>query len=217
MRPFLTIKMLAVVGLLTSAITPHAVAETTKPLTPREARAIAKEAYTYANPIVDSYRIIYSSFVDRDDLEFKAGWNQLNNIARVYTPDDKAVQTPNSDTPYSWLGMDLRTEPLVLTVPSLDGDRYFSIQLIDLYTHVFDYIGTRTTGNDGGNFLIAGPGWKGKTPERITKVIRTETELTLALYRTQLFNPDDIGNLKAIQTALPNGRRCDRHLRKYRG
>ena len=157
-----------------------------------ETREIAKEAYTYANPVVDSYRILYSSFVDRNDPEYKAPWNQLKNIARVYTPHDKAVQTPNSDTPYSWLGLDLRTEPLVLTVPQIEQGRYYSIQLIDLYTHIFDYIGTRTTGNDGGSFLIAGPSWQGKTPDGITKIIRSETDLAVALYRTQLFNPDDL-------------------------
>ena len=164
-----------------------------------ETREIAKEAYTYANPVVDSYRILYSSFVDRNDPEYKAPWNQLKNIARVYTPHDKAVQTPNSDTPYSWLALDLRTEPLVLTVPKIEKGRYYSIQLIDLYTHIFDYIGTRTTGNDGGSFLIAGPSWKGKTPDGITKIIRSETDLAVALYRTQLFNPDDLKKVKGIQ------------------
>jgi hypothetical protein len=34
-------------------------------------------------------------------------------------PRDRAVQTPNTDTPYSWLGLDLRTEPMVLTVPKV--------------------------------------------------------------------------------------------------
>jgi hypothetical protein len=109
------------------------------------------------------------------------------------------VQSPNSDTPYSFLALDLRTEPIVLTVPKIEKDRYFSIQLIDLYTHNFDYIGSRTTGNDGGDFLIAGPGWKGSTPEGITKVIRSETELVIAVYRTQLFNPADLDKVKAIQ------------------
>ena len=84
-------------------------------------------------------------------------------------------------------------------MPKIEDDRYFSIQLIDLYTHNFDYIGSRTTGNDGGNFLIAGPGWKGSTPEGITKVIRSETELVIAVYRTQLFNPADLDKVKAIQ------------------
>ena len=48
------------------------------------------------------------------------------------------------------LGMDLRTEPIVITVPQIEKNRYFSIQLVDLYTFNFDYIGTRTTGNEGG-------------------------------------------------------------------
>jgi hypothetical protein len=168
-------------------------------VTATEARAIAKEAYIYANPLVDSYRVIYSYFVDRQSPEFKAPWNQITNIPRVYTPEDRAVQSPNSDTPYSWLAMDLRAEPIVLTVPEIEKDRYFSIQLIDLYTHNFGYIGSRTTGNDGGRFLIAGPGWQGDTPDGIEKVIRSETELALAVYRTQLFSPDDIDKVKAIQ------------------
>ena len=142
-------------------------------ITPEEARAIAKEAYIYANPVVDSYRVIHGYFLDPEDPEFKAPLNQIKNIPRVYTHEDKAVQTPNSDTPYSWLGLDLRAEPIVLTVPEIEKDRYFSIQLIDLYTHNFDYIGSRTTGNEGGSFLIAGPGWNGDVPEGITKVFRS--------------------------------------------
>ena len=55
----------------------------------------------------------------------------LVNIPRVYTPDDTAIQTPNSDTPYSFVGLDLRAEPFVLTVPPIEKDRYFSVQLID--------------------------------------------------------------------------------------
>jgi len=166
---------------------------------PADARAIAKDAYIYANPMVDNYRIVYNYFVDETNPEYKAPFNQIRNFARVYTPEDKGVQTPNSDTPYSWLAMDLRTEPLVLTVPPIEKERYFSIQLVDLYTHNFDYIGSRTTGNNGGHFLIAGPGWNGKVPAGITKMIRCETELAITIYRTQLFNPGDIDNVKAIQ------------------
>jgi hypothetical protein len=68
-------------------------------VTPAEARAIAKEAYIYANPLADNYRILCGSFVNRTDPEYKAPFNQIKNFARVYTPDEKAVQTPNSDTP----------------------------------------------------------------------------------------------------------------------
>jgi len=169
-------------------------------LTLKEARAIAKEAYIYGFPMVDGYRIQYAYFVDKGGPEYKGPWNQLVNIPRVYTPDDKAVQTPNSDTPYSMLGMDVRAEPIVLTVPPIEKERYFSIQLIDAYTHNFEYIGSRTTGNGGGSFLIAGPNWKGTAPKGVRKVIRAETELLLAIYRTQVFNPGDLDNVKKIQS-----------------
>ena len=99
--------------------------------TPEEARAIAKEAYIYGFPMVDNYRIQYAYFVDTKNPEYKAPWNQIVNIPRVYTPADTAIQTPNSDTPYSLVGLDLRAEPMVLTVPPIEKDRYFSVQLID--------------------------------------------------------------------------------------
>ena len=145
-------------------------------VTPAEARAIAKEAYIYGFPMVDHYRIQYSYFQDKSDPNYKTSWNELINIPRVYTPADTAIQTPNSDTPYSFIGMDLRAEPLVLTVPKIEKKRYFTIQLIDAYTHNFAYVGSRTTGNDGGSFLIAGPNWKGETPKGIKQVIRSETQ-----------------------------------------
>ena len=52
-----------------------------------DARSIAKEAYIYGFPLVDSYRIQYSYFVDRSSPEFKASWNTLVNNARVDTPE----------------------------------------------------------------------------------------------------------------------------------
>jgi hypothetical protein len=185
------------VALLAAVAFQNAHAQTA--VTPPEARAIAKEAYIYANPVVDNYRIFYGSFVNEQDPEYKTPINQLVNLARVYTHEDRAVQTPNSDTPYSWLALDLRAEPFVLTVPQIEEGRYFSIQLIDLYTHNFAYIGSRVTGNSGGDFLIVGPGWKGEVPDGITKVIHAETELVTAIYRTQLFDPSDMDNVKAIQ------------------
>ena len=168
-------------------------------ITPAEARAIAKEAYIYGFPIVDNYRIQHAYWVDKATPEYKGPWNQIWNSANVFTPADTAIQTPNSDTPYSFMGADLRSEPLVLTVPAMEKDRYFSVQLIDYYTFNFDYIGTRTSGNGGGSFLLAGPGWKGTTPKGVKKVFRCETELAFPTYRTQLFDPADIDNVRKIQ------------------
>ena len=85
--------------------------------------------------------------------------------------------------------MDLRAEPLVLCVPEIEKGRYYSVQLIDMYTFNYGYIGSRTTGNDAGNYMIAGPNWKGETPAGIDKVFRCETEFSFAVFRTQLFEP----------------------------
>jgi hypothetical protein len=87
-------------------------------ITPAEARAIAKETYIYGFPMVDAYRIEYTYFVDTTNAEYKAPWNQIKNIPRVYTPADTAIQTPNSDTPYSFAGLDLRAEPISLLTPT---------------------------------------------------------------------------------------------------
>ncbi|MFN7804073.1 MAG: DUF1254 domain-containing protein [Planctomycetaceae bacterium] len=178
---------------LAKALTPA------KPVSPAEARAIGKDAYIYGFPLVDNMRVQYSYFIDKKDPDYKAPYNRLFNIPRVFTPDDKAIQTANSDTPYSWIGLDLRAEPIVFTVPPIAKERYWSLQLIDLYTHNFDYLGSRTTGNDGGSFLIAGPNWSGEMPQGIKKVIRCETEIASAQFRTQLFNPADLDNVKQIQ------------------
>jgi len=168
-------------------------------ITAEEARAIAKEATIFGFPLVDNYRVQHSYFVNKGGPEYKADWNTLVNNARVYTPDDKAIQTPNSDTPYSYVGADLRAEPLVFTVPEIDSGRYYSLQFIDLYTFNFAYVGSRATGNEAGDYLLAGPEWKGETPAGIKDIIRCETEFAFILYRTQLFGPDDIDNVKEIQ------------------
>ena len=164
-----------------------------------EAQKIAEEAFVYAFPMVMGYGILYEYFVDKSSGQYKTSLNQLFNEANVFTPKDTAVVTPNSDTPYSFIEMDLRAEPIVLTVPEVEKGRYYSIQLVDLYTFNYDYIGSRATGNGAGSFMIVGPAWKGETPPGIKKVFRSETVFSLAIYRTQLFNPGDLDNVRKIQ------------------
>jgi len=170
-------------------------------LTAAQAREIARDAYVYGVPMVDTWRTMYAFSIDKSGSQYRGPFNTILNIARVFTPDDTAFVTPNSDTPYSFIGLDLRAEPLVLTVPKMAPDRYFVFQLMDLYTFNFAYIGTRATGNGGGSFLIAGPRWQGATPPGITGVIHSETDLASAVGRTQLFNPGDLENVRQIQAA----------------
>jgi hypothetical protein len=165
-----------------------------------ETRAVAEEAFIYGLPLVMNYGVVYESFIDKASSQYKCPFNQIYNTARVFTPKDTAVVTPNSDTPYSFFCADLRAEPVVFTVPEIEKGRYYSVQLVDFYTFNYGYVGSRTTGNGGGKYLIAGPTWKGETPKGIDKVFRCETEFTFAIFRTQLFNPADIENVKKVQS-----------------
>jgi hypothetical protein len=168
-------------------------------LSPADARAIAKDAFVYGSPLVESYKTLHKQAVDRGNSDYRAPFNEIASAANVATPADTFVVTPNSDTPYSFLWMDLRAEPLVVTMPNIEKGRYYSGQLIDLQTFNFAYLGTRAFGNDGGDFLIAGPGWAGTPQKGIKAVIHCETEIAYALFRTQLFNSDDLENVKKIQ------------------
>lgn len=194
-----TVTRRAILGVIMLLVAQQSPAFAQAGITPAEVRAIAKEAYVYGFPMVDSYRVQHAYFVDVANKEYKGPWNTLVNTPRVYTPADTTVQTPNSDTPYSFAGLDLRAEPMVFTVPPIESNRYYSVQLIDAFTHNFDYVGSRTTGNGGGSYLIVGPGWSGVTPPGIKKLLRSETDFVLPIIRTQLFNPADLDNVKKVQ------------------
>ena len=121
------------------------------------------------------------------------------NEPRVYTYKDTAIVTPNSDTPYSLAWLDLRAEPIVLSVPAVEKKRYYSVMLNDGNTFNYGYIGSRATGNEAGDYMVVGPDWKGETPPGIKKVFRSTHEFSLAAYRTQLFNPADMPNVVKVQ------------------
>jgi hypothetical protein len=132
-------------------------------------------------------------------ISYKSSWFMMHRLREALRTGGL---TPNSDTPYSWLGLDLRTQPFVLTVPEVEKKRYYSIQFTDAYTFNIDYAGTRATGNDAASFLVVGPGWKGETPKGIKKVIRSETDILMPIYRVQLFDPGDIDNVKKVQSGF---------------
>jgi hypothetical protein len=165
----------------------------------REAKAIAKEGFIYGLPIVMNYAVMYEYAVNKNSRQFKAPFNQINNQARVFTYKDTAVITPNSDTPYSIAWLDLRAEPIVLSVPAVDKARYYSVMLEDGNTFVYGYIGSRATGNEAGDYMVAGPDWNGAPPSGVKKVFRSTTQFSAVAYRTQLFGPDDIDNVKKVQ------------------
>ena len=126
-------------------------------LTPAETKDIAEEGFVYGLPIVMGYAVMYEYAVDKNSSQFKAPFNHIKNEARVYTYKDTAVITPNSDTPYSILWLDLRAEPIVLSVPAVERERYYSVMLCDGNTFNYGYIGQRATGPDAGTTWWSAP------------------------------------------------------------
>jgi len=164
-----------------------------------EVKAIAEEAFIYGLPLVMAYTASYEFWVDKTSSQYKGPLNELYNERRVFTHKDTAVITPNSDTPYSFAGLDLRTEPWVVTVPAVEKTRYYSVMLCDWNTFNFGYIGTRATGPEAGDYLVVGPDWKGETPAGIKKVFHATTQYAITLFRTQLFGADDMPNVVKVQ------------------
>jgi hypothetical protein len=159
----------------------------------------AEQAVIFGLPIVMNYVIMHEFAIDRTSGQFKAPFNQIWNDDQVFTWRDTAVPTPNSDTPYSMSWLDLRAEPVVVSVPDVPAGRYFSVQLCDGNTYNVGYIGSRSTGQGKGSWVVAGPGWQGATPPGIRGIIRSTTWFALAIFRTQLFGPADMPNVIAVQ------------------
>lgn len=164
-----------------------------------ETNAIAEEGFIYGLPLVMNYGVMYEYAVNRDSGQFKAPFNEINNEARVFTYKDTSVPTPNSDTPYSILFMDLRAEPMVLSVPAVPKSRYYSVMLCDANTFNFGYMGSRATASEAGDYLVVGPDWKGETPTGIKKVFHSSAQFAAAAYRTQLLNAADMPNVVKVQ------------------
>ena len=92
-------------------------------------RAIGSDAYVYGEAFVLAYQYIYNSAVNPNSGQYMVPFNTIYNIPRIATPDDVGIPVPNCDTPYSWLWMDLRAEPMVMSVPDVAPPRYYVVQL----------------------------------------------------------------------------------------
>jgi len=74
--------------------------------------------------MIVNYKVMYEYAIDRSSGQFKAPFNVISNEGRVFTPKDTAIVTPNSDTPYSLVELDLRAEPIVLCMPEIEKSRF---------------------------------------------------------------------------------------------
>ena len=163
-------------------------------LAPAEAQKIAKDAYIFCYPLVMNYRTMYAQALAGDRAFSK--WVHLG----VSSPEDKDIVTPNNDTPYSYVWVDLRAEPWVFTLPKIDKERFYTSQWDDYWAYVLDNPGSVIDGNDGVTVLLASPSWKGDLPKGVKRIVRGESDLLGTLTRTQLIGgKDDLARVKEIQ------------------
>lgn len=158
---------------------------------------VAREAYSFFFPMLMGYRYLFGSFLVPSLPSHRAPMNRLSGAPQTLDHTFEEIISPNADTPYSMAGLDLRAEPLVLSVPEIT-DRFYHFQLEDLWGQNAHYVGVNTTGTGAGAYLLAGPGWDGEVPDGIDDVFRFETDVVFVIGRTQLLGPDDIETLGEI-------------------
>ena len=194
MRRFATVVALVGIIVLSTWASPQALA---KELTSSERDyETGVQAYIYAYPmmLMEMTRRV-STNVEAPIGSF-APMNQFANLRIFPDPSFKEVVRPNADTLYSIVWFDVSKEPMILSVP--ETDRYYMMPMLDFWTEVFAVPGTRTTGNQAGNYAIHGPNWEGTLPEGV-EPIRSPTGIGWIIGRTQTNGPSDYENVHRIQ------------------
>lgn len=172
-----------------------AFADAHSPVSAAEAKEIAKDAYIFAFPLVTNYRTMYAQAIAQGDF---GEWLHFG----ASSPDDTDIVTPNNDTPYSYAWLDLRAEPLVLTMPQIEEDRYYTSQWDDLWGYVLDNPGSVNDGNNGHSYMFVSPDWQGEVPDGIKRVIKGESSFLGTLTRTQnLSGAGGMDRVREIQQA----------------
>jgi hypothetical protein len=165
-------------------------------------QAIAEEAYLYGLPIVSDYAVMYSWAIATESPEYKAPLNRLYSSAKLLTSADKSIPFPNNDTLYSSAWLDLRGEPMVISIPAIAAPRYFSMVLVDGTASNYALVSSRQGLRHASNYLVVGPSWQGKTPKGIDKVLHAPTQFSMAVFRIQVTGQADIDAVKSIQASF---------------
>ncbi|HEV7317185.1 MAG TPA: DUF1254 domain-containing protein [Ensifer sp.] len=198
-RPSIRTLSLAVALMVgTPAVTNAQAPATTDQIDENVAYAIGMEAVFYGlAPVLMQIGIQSQTDADKPYDNGQAPTNQMGHARRLYGPDDKFVVTANNDTLYSFAGLDLSKEPMVLTIPDTNG-RYYIMQLLDAYSRAIDDVGIGTLGAKGGTFAIVGPAWKGTLPPEMVQ-IRSPTPQVYIIGRTGVDGDADLPAARAMQ------------------
>jgi hypothetical protein len=168
-------------------------------LTQAQAQRIGADAYVYGIPLLEflRQRATQTSVTVPNQLS-DAPVNELGNQRNLANAAHQVFVAPNNDTLYTMGHLDLSRGPLVLHVPRVAHHRYYVMEFLDPYTNVFHYVGTRTTGDGAGNFVIVGPGFHGELPAGL-HVIRAAYNRVWICGRTLVYGPSDLAAAHGVQ------------------
>ena len=84
---------------------------------------------------------------------------RVDNIANPTVAAQAGYVTPNVNVIYGFGFMDIGQQPIILEAPDSEG-RYYMVQMVDMWTNAFAYVGGVATGYKGGTYALVGPGWQ---------------------------------------------------------
>lgn len=133
----------------------------------------------------------------KPETSYRAPLNQIGWATKLPMASDKDMPTANNDTFYMSAVVDL-SEPYVLETPDTK-DRYYVVDVFDMYQNLTNYIGRRTTGTKANTYLLVPPEWKGELPKKYTNVIHTTTQKIWLWGRLAVLSGEDLAPLHALQ------------------
>jgi hypothetical protein len=158
-------------------------------------------AYAYGFPLVmmDVTRQVMTAAPKAGDYSAPIG--QFQRLREFVDPDFKNVVRISRNSLWSTAFIDLDAEPVVFSHPATKG-RYLVAQIMDMWTDNFASIGTRTTGDQPGHCLIAGPRWHGTAPAEIEATYRCDTRYAWVLVQIAAADAKDFPEIQALQDEL---------------
>jgi hypothetical protein len=170
-------------------------------LSQAQAQKVGTDAYVYGVDLLEfmrAWKLDTSVTVPNDYAN--APVNQVGNQRVLTTPANQSreIVGPSNSTLYSSAHLDLSKGPIVLHVPAVPDHRYYAWEFLDPYLNVFHYVGTRTTGDSAGNYVIVGPGFKGKLPAGLKRINAAYNHIWL-FGRTLVYGKSDLAAANKVQ------------------
>jgi len=155
---------------------------------------LGAEAYLYGYPLVmmETTRIQSAKYIGPE--------NQLRMVRQFPNAQFKEVVRPNVDTLYTTAFISMKEGPWAFEMPA-NNKRYELMPFMDAWTNVFASPGTRTSGNQGGTYLLAGPEWNGQVPKGMT-LLKSPTDMVWLIGRTQTNGTADFATVHELQNRL---------------